>query len=112
MRATVVTILLLGVLHGAVGFLCYSRDFGDDNTGLVFCPSGSCFSVGGSFLGKSDSKKGCSEKAYPFGCQGVGLPGFLSEHTCFCNSILCNSSTMPSVLVPLLILPYLLQKLL
>ncbi|KAK8738172.1 hypothetical protein OTU49_004083, partial [Cherax quadricarinatus] len=112
MKAVLSVIFLLGVLHGAVGFLCYSRGIGSDYTGVTFCPSGSCYSVGGSFFGATDSKKGCADKKYPFGCQEVGLPGFIAEHTCFCNSFLCNSSSMPPVFIPLLLLPYLLQKLL
>ncbi|XP_042215963.1 uncharacterized protein LOC121862086 isoform X2 [Homarus americanus] len=100
-------ILLLGLLQGAVAFLCYDTD-----SWVTFCPSGSCFSVGGNILGLGDTKKGCAEKSYPLGCQSLGLPGIASEHTCFCNSFLCNSSSMPSILMPLLLLPYLIQKLL
>ncbi|XP_071539601.1 uncharacterized protein [Panulirus ornatus] len=109
MRTVVSIILLLGILHVAVGFMCYSRGVGSDYTGVTFCPSTSCFSVGGSFLDMAEVKKGCADKTYPDGCPAIDL-GVFSQHTCFCNSFLCNPSSMPSIFMPLLILPYLLLR--
>ncbi|KAK8397455.1 hypothetical protein O3P69_004897 [Scylla paramamosain] len=90
-------LLLLLLLQSASGFMCYTRGVGSDYMGVTFCPTGSCFSVGGSIVGSKDSHKGCSKDVKGDGCMAASLPGLISGHTCFCNSFLCNIAPPRSV---------------
>ncbi|XP_063848008.1 uncharacterized protein LOC135093063 [Scylla paramamosain] len=96
-RYPALLLLLLLLLQSASGFLCYTRAMGSDYTGFTFCPVGSCFSMGGSIVGKKDSRKGCSKDVKGDECMGASLPGLISGHICFCNGFLCNIAPPRSV---------------